>query len=474
MSVRDSRGMPLSTGNPTSLERYEKALDLIHSYFVDPLALLDQALAEDPDFVMGHAMRADLFILFGDNSVMPMLCASVEAGEKLARHANDRERRHIAAARAWLDGDLAGAVRRFGEILHDYPRDSLALQLAHVGDFFLGQSMMLRDRVAQVLPFWDASVPGFGYVLGMHAFGLEEAGNYARAEDTGRRALELNARDPWAIHAVTHVLEMQGRQAEGIRFLTRREADWAPDNSFAIHNWWHLALFQLDLGEHAGALDLYDRRVRAQPSKFALEMVDATALLWRLALQGVDVGDRWQELAACWQSTIDDGFYAFNDAHAMMAFVASRREPDIEALLASLERRADRSGTNASMVVEVGLPLCRALREFGRGAYSTAADGLLAIRSIAHRFGGSHAQRDLIHLTAQEAAHRAGRHRLALALASERTQVKPASPFNWKLAARSARQIGDEPLAGAVSRRASELAHARLEAARQQLASRAA
>jgi tetratricopeptide (TPR) repeat protein len=471
MSLRDSRGMPLSTGNPASLERYEKALDLIHSYFVDPLAVLDAAVSEDPEFVMGHAMRAGLIILAGDSSVLPMLRASVEAGEKLHLRANDRERRHLAAARAWLDGDLGGAVRRYGELLHDYPRDSLALQVAHVGDFFLGQSTLLRDRVAQVLPYWDASVPGYGYVLGMHAFGLEETGDYARAEDSGLRALALNPRDPWAIHAVTHVFEMQGRQADGIRLLTQRVADWAPDNSFAIHNWWHLALFHLDLGEIDKVLALYDARIRGrEPSKFALDMVDATALLWRLALQGVDVGSRWQELADCWRPTIGDGFYAFNDAHAMMAFVATGRGADIEALLGSLERRARGSGTNAYMAGEVGLPLCRALREFGRGAYAAAAEGLLAIRPIAHRFGGSHAQRDLIHLTALEAAHRAGRHRLAFALASERTQLKPSSPSNWKLAARSARQIGDEPIAAQVGERAVQLARARLQAAREQLA----
>jgi tetratricopeptide (TPR) repeat protein len=466
MSLRDSRGVSLSTRNPASLVRYERALELIQSYFVDPLAVLDEAIAEDRDFVMAHAMRAGLIILFGDHSVLPLMRASIEAGERLAGQANDRERRHLAAARAWLEGDLTGSVRRYGEILHDYPRDSLALQIAHVGDFFLGQSSMLRDRVAQVLPYWDRNVPGYGYVLGMHAFGLEETALYSRAEDTGRRALELNPRDPWAVHAVAHVYEMQGRQADGIRWLTSREQDWAPDNGFAIHNWWHLALYHLDLGDTTAVLDLYDQRVRAQPSKFALDLVDATALLWRLTLQGVDVGSRWQELADSWEPAIDAGFYAFNDAHAMLAFTSAGREASVAALLVSLERRAQGGGTNAMMVRDVGLPLCRAVRDFARAAYASAAERLLELRPTAHRFGGSHAQRDLIHLTAQEAAHRAGRHRLAFALAAERTQVKPASPVNWRLAARAARNMGDAQMASSMSERAIEVASQRLEAAR--------
>jgi hypothetical protein len=117
-------------------------------------------------------------------------------------------------------------------------------------------------------------------------------------------------------------------------------------------------------------------------------------------------------------------------------------------------------------VRDVGLPLCRAVRDFARAAYAAAAEQLLELRPTAHRFGGSHAQRDLIHLTAQEAAHRAGRHRLAFALAAERTQVKPASPVNWRLAARAARNMGDAQMASSMSERALEVASQRLEAAR--------
>ena len=320
MSQRDSRGLVLSTNNPNSLARYEQALDLIHGYYMDPTAVLDAALAEEPDFVAAHCMRAGYAILFGDSAAQPQLREAVKAGEDLVGIANDRERRHIAAARAWLDGEFELGSRRYGEILEDYPRDSLALQVAHVGDFFLGQSSLLRDRIAQVLPYWDASVPGYGYLLGMHAFGLEECAEYGRAEASGRRALEINARDPWAVHAVAHVMEMQGRHAEGIEWLNSRSEDWSQNNAFAVHNWWHLALYHLDLGDHTRVLELYDSQVRAQPSPYSLDMVDATAMLWRLDLRGVDIGERWQELANSWERTLEDGFYAFNDVHAMMSF----------------------------------------------------------------------------------------------------------------------------------------------------------
>jgi tetratricopeptide (TPR) repeat protein len=454
MALEDRRGVSVSTDNRPSLDRYEQALDLLNSYFNDPLAAIDAALAEDPGFVMGHCFRAGLLTTTTDKAAEPMLRESVEAGEALAVNANDRERRHLAAARAWLDGDFEQAAARYGDIAIEHPRDGLALQLAHLGDFYLGQSSQLRDRIARALCDWDDSVPGYGYVLGMHAFGLEEMGDYGRAEERARRALELNPRDPWAVHAGAHVMEMQGRLGDGVNWLTSRTNDWAPDNGFAFHNWWHLALYHLDLGQHARVLELYDTAIRPKPSELPLEMLDAAALLWRLHLRGVEVGNRWSELASAWEKRVEDAYYVFNDMHAMMAFVAGGREASARKLLDVLVRRLEEAGTNAMMTRDVGLPICRAIQAFGRGNYSAAIEELMPVRQIAHRFGGSHAQRDVLSLTLIEAALRAKDVKLARALASERTELKPTSPFNWSLTARTREIAGDAAGAGAARTKA--------------------
>ena len=443
MALNDCRGIPVSTQNRTLLEKYEQAVELSAGYFVDPFATIQAVLEEDPTFAAAHCFRAGLIVTATDRSLVPILGESVAAVDALGRRANERERAHIAAARKWLEGDFAGSVRAYGDILLDYPRDLFALQVAHVGDFFLGASTMLRDRVAQVMPHWDANTPGYGYVLGMHAFGLEETALYAKAEDTGRRALEINRRDPWAVHAVAHVMEMQGRVRDGIDWLGSREPDWSRDNGFAFHNWWHSALFHLDLGETQHAIDLYDRRIRPTPSQVPLEMIDASALLWRLELRGVDVGARWDRLADAWAPASEDAYYAFNDVHAVMALVGSKRIDRAQRVVESLERRASGTDTNAMMSREVGLPLAQALVAFAKGAYADCANLLIPIRTIANRFGGSHAQRDVIHLTLSEAALRAGNQRLARALAAERTQLKPTSPFNWQFTARALEAGGD-------------------------------
>jgi tetratricopeptide (TPR) repeat protein len=444
MNHTDRRGMPVSTSHHETIDACDDAIELFHGYYGNPIEALERAVAMSPEAVMPRVAKAGILLTTTERQYEPIAAGEIDAAVRSTAAANARERGHIAACRAWLEGDWRRAVREWGDVLLDYPRDTLALQLAHLGDFFLGQSQMLRDRVARVLPYWRESTPGFGYVLGMHAFGLEECGDYVHAEQTGRRAVEINARDPWAVHAVAHVMEMQGRVPQGIDWLESRSSDWSPDNGFAFHNWWHLALYYLDLGETAKVLELYDQRIRPGRSQVALEMIDATAMLWRLHLRGIDVGSRWKELADAWEPLAADAHYAFNDSHAMMAFVADGRDAAARTLLAALRARADHGGgTNAVMTREVGLPVCVALAAFGRGEWDVVIEMLRPARLVAQRFGGSHAQRDILSLTLIEAALRSGETRLARALAAERTQVKPSSPFNWRLTARAQALLGE-------------------------------
>jgi len=438
MALSDVRGNPVSTDEQASMDAYERAQTLFHGYYGDPLGIIDQALADDPVFVMGHLLRAGMMITASDKCVEPLLRESVEAAEGLYDIANERERRHTAAARAWLDGEFSHSLRRYADILIDHPHDTWALQVGHIGDFLLGRSTMLRDRVAGILPAWNQGMPDFGYVLGMYAFGLEETNLYDKAEAQGRRALDLNPRDPWAVHAVAHVLEMQGRVDEGIAWLNGRRDDWSTDNMLSIHNWWHLALFHLDRDETDEVLALYDKRLRESSTGQVLDLIDASAMLWRLLLRGVDVGPRWRQLADVWQARGGTGYYAFNDVHALMAYLGSGDGAAAQQLIEAMEAAAQEAGTNAMMTRDVGLPVAHALVAFVREDYALTVDLLRDVRLIAHRFGGSHAQRDVLALTLVEAALREGARSLAKALTAERMALKPNSAGNRKLASRAA------------------------------------
>ena len=445
MALNDARGEPTSSSNRAALDGFETAVAELNAYVGDPLATINGVIEADPSFVLGPILKAHILSLSTERAAEPELRRTVEAAEALDHNANARERGHIRAVRVWLDGQYHEMPNLLEKVLIDHPRDLLALQIAHIGDFFVGDALNLRDRIARVLPAWDERVPGYGYALSMHAFGLEEMGDYGAAEAAAKRAIALNPKDAWGIHAFAHVCEMQARHADGIAWLESREKDWAAGNFFQIHNWWHLALYYLDRGDVAKVLALYDGPIRSGHSKIALDMLDAAALLWRLHLLDVDCGARWDELTTLYSPLTDDAYYAFNDMHAMMCFTATGRAAEAAKLLGAQETLASEwSGTNAMMTREIGLPVCQAIHAFGHGDYATTVDLLLSPRTKANRFGGSHAQRDVLTQTLIVAALKSGQQRLARALANERIALKPASASGHGFLARALAALGDQ------------------------------
>ena len=428
MAQRDAQENSITGASAAAVALFDQAVAQLQSYRNDPIATLDEAIADSPGFVMAYAMKAHIALLATETAMLPMAREAVDRATLLP--ANEREQGHLASVKEALAGDFVGARDRLETVLYAHPRDALALQAAHLWDFYLGDARNLRDHVSQVLPAWSPSIPGYGAVLGMYAFGLEETADYGRAEARGREAIALNPQDAWAQHAVAHVMEMQGRTEDGIAWMRGNEAGWSQDNFFAVHNWWHLALYHLDRGEHTAVLALFDGPIDAGRSTVVLDMVDAAALLWRLKLRDIELGDRWQPVADVWAERIGDGHYAFNDMHAMMALVGAGREDAAERLLETMVVRLGKGGTNDLMLQQVGLPVARAIHAFGAGDYRRTVALLRPVRSFAARFGGSHAQRDVIDWTLTEAAVRAGDAGLAQALAAERLALKPDSPVN--------------------------------------------
>ncbi len=435
MVLRDELDNLVTGATPASLEHYQHALRLLQCYVGDPVAVVDNAIAASPAMVMAHALRAWLHLLGTEPAGLPVARESLQTARRLP--ANRREAGHLEAISHIIVGRWHAAGRILEDVTVESPRDALALQAGHQIDFFTGSSRMLRDRIARALPAWHARMPGFHALHGMYAFGLEENADYARAEEQGRRAVELEPRDGWAQHAVAHVMEMQGRQREGIAWMRANPDAWARDSFFCVHNWWHLALFHLDLGEIEEVLALFDGPIYGKRSAVALDMVDASALLWRLHLRGLDLGNRWSALADRWEPLAAAGNYAFNDVHAMMAFMGADRPRAAASLLDAQAAAMARDDDNAMFTREVGHPVTLAIQAFAQGAHGEAVRLLRPVRNIAARFGGSHAQRDLIDLTLIEAAIRSNSTHLAAALVAERIAAKPTSPWALTLRHRS-------------------------------------
>jgi tetratricopeptide (TPR) repeat protein len=418
----DRWGVPVRSGSAEAVALLDEAIEDLAALAGDPVADAEAAVAADDGLVLGHIYRAYL-ALYGTTS--EGVATAAEMLKKLDEAVlGEREAHHLRAARSWADGDWEAAARSLERALLCHPRDLLALKVVQDLYFFLGNRLELRDAAARVLPAWPRDLPGWGYVQGIYAFGLEENADYRQAESRARAALDHNPGDVWSVHALAHVFEMEGSQRVGVEFLTASADHWS-SSFFAIHNWWHRTLYHLELGEVDEALRLYDAPIRAGRSTQWLDVVDAAALLWRLSLFGVDVADRAAQLAADIDDLVGDPVYIFNDWHALMAFgLAGDRARAERVILANRHLTAP---TNRAAAQRAGLDLLEAFAAFAAGRPGRAIDLLVDIRPRANVVGGSHAQRDVIDLTLIAAAARAGDDSLARALVAERVARKPSA-----------------------------------------------
>ena len=425
----DLRGYPVSGASPRALELYESALGTLLLARGDALPLCRRSLADSTGFVAAREMAATLLLYSRDPRDYEAGKAACD--ELMALPMSRRERAHATALRLAAAGDYRAARAQYERIVIDTPRDAVALWASQLIDYYVGEPQALRVRAERALPAWSDAVPGYHAVLAMLAFGLEECGEYAAAEDFARRALALEPLDRRALHALLHVFEMQGRAEEGVRVLLSQDRRLP----LANHLWWHLALFELHAHGPSAALEVYERRMRLDGLS---DLIDASALLWRIALSGADMEAWFAALAGRWAPHAEDAYCAFNDLHAVMAFVGAGQWTMAERVLAAQERRVvPATGINYDMTRSVGLPACRAIIAFGRGDYVLAERLLRGLPPVAHRIGGSHAQRDVLQLT-RAAAAAAARRCLPLRRGFAGPRSAPRSAGAWQRAAPAA------------------------------------
>jgi len=458
--LSDARGLAVTAASPEAVGHLDATIASYCGMRLDTGDRLKQALAADPGFLFAHTLKGYFMMLFAKRDFVARARQALAAAEAAAQavDATAREREHLAALRDWVGGDWRRALSRWEAILVDHPRDLVALRLAQYSTLYKGDSEGLRDSVARVMHAWDDGVPGYGFVLGAYAFGLEEVGDYEAAERVGRRAIEINPADVWAAHAVAHVFEMQDRQREGIAWIDGLDREWGELHNFVFHIRWHRCLYHLELAQYDRVLDLYDREVRAESTEEYLDISNAVALLWRLEQLGLDVGGRWAELAERSLARIDDHVLVFADLHYAIALATPGGDAGIERWLQSSRRYAESAGESQSAVMaDPGLGLAAASIAHRRGESAGVVDLLLPLRPALRSIGGSRAQRDLWEQMLIDAALKAGRFPLARALLSERTLLRPRNVWGWTHTARAAEALGDHAAARAAEAEAKRL-----------------
>ena len=444
----DVRGLPISAASAESAAAYDHLCTGYLTYRADTPGRLAAALEADPAFALAHCMQGYFAMLGFKQAVVPVAIAAARTARSLAAGATPRERLHVAALTAWSAGELDQAIDLWEQILRAHPHDIVAFRLAHFVNFWLGRPQDMVASVERVIPAWSPDIPGYPVMLACRCFALEETGNYLGAEPCGRRAIELDPGDLWAAHAVAHIMEMQGRRTEGIEWITRLAPNWEGSHNLQHHLWWHCALFELEQGDHAQVLELYDTRFRnlaapltvASPDVY-IDVQNATSTLFRLERLGVDVGDRWEELADKAEARIGDCVSAFTLPHWLMALLATGRPSAAARMVESIRAYAKGPGTVAPIVRDYVLPIAEAQLAHAAGRHAEAVARMRPALGGMYRLGGSHAQQDVLEQLFVDAALKAGsiaNVRLALERVAGRRAIPPERYAGWREAARLA------------------------------------
>ncbi|HEY7611034.1 MAG TPA: tetratricopeptide repeat protein [Alphaproteobacteria bacterium] len=457
---KDCRGLELTAASDAAVAAYDRTVRAYLAFARDTGEHLKTVFKADAEMPMAHCLKGYFFQLFSNPALDAKADQALAAAEKAAdaRGATTRELMHIDALAAWRKGDLRRATDLWEVALIEHPLDILALKLGHFTHFYLGDAAELRDSVARVLPLWSETMPDYGFVLAMRAFGLEEAGDYAAAEAAGRRAVAINPGDIWGVHAVAHVLEMQGRSREGVAWLEGLAAGCEKANNFRFHTQWHQALFHFGLEQYDRVLALYDGKFRAEKTDDILDLSNAIAMLWRLEDEGVHVGTRWEELANIAERRANDHVLAFADAHFLMALAGAGRLDKAATMVKSMAG-ADPAAhaSEAPILAGIGAALGDAIVAFRRGDFAAAVERLYPKRAEIRLIGGSHAQRDVFARLLILAALKAGKAKLARALLAERAARNPNSAWTWKRSAEALAALGDATAAKDARERAQRL-----------------
>ncbi|CAJ0581486.1 unnamed protein product, partial [Mesorhabditis spiculigera] len=361
----------------------------------DPLALIPRAFAVAlKTLATSHSYRIDKEY---QEEVETLL-----SDAKAHPTASEREKQHCYAACLYATGHKARACVIWEEILREHPNDMMAAKFAHDAYFFMGESEQKRDSIARIIDKVPLEEPCASYLHGMYAFGLEECGEYKKAEEHAITGLSLQRQDCWATHARAHCMEMNGRTREGREFLENTVADWEPCYMLATHNYWHNALYYYEDGDYGSALTIFDEKIapRQAASHGLLDYVDAASLLMRLELEGVNVGEeRWKTLFSP-DKHVGDHVILFNDVHFCPALIKSEKDSIEKKLHASLARYISDQplgiyGDNQVISHDVAPLLYEGMRSYAKKEWENSAKLIAKCHSQIKRIGGSTAQRDV-------------------------------------------------------------------------------
>ncbi|NUH66998.1 tetratricopeptide repeat protein [Sulfitobacter sp. S0837] len=427
--TRDLYGLEITASRPETVQAIN---DFIHGFlsYQPKAAGIVVAADADPENALVNAYAALLW-MFLENPDAPEKAHPYLKRAEAASGANPRERKVVQAVGHWVSGDVPALITCCDQITDRWPRDLAMLKLAQYHLFNQGDAAEMLRIALKSLP----AAEDIAYIHGMIAFGYEQCHLLDRAEAAARRAMELRPDEPWAHHALAHVMLTEGRIAEGARFMESVAETWAGLNSFMrSHNWWHLTLFYLSQGRHDDVRRAYDQHIWGLEKDYSQDQIGAVSLLARMEFAGVDVGDRWDDVADHVAARGLDTVSPFLTLQYLYALCCTGR-PEAKEMLAAIEARAkDSAAHDHAAWAEVALPAARGIVAHAEKDWDEAIQQMgMALPRMAE-CGGSHAQRDLFEQIHIDALIRGGRTSAAQQVLEMRRANDPDSvPLNLML-----------------------------------------
>lgn len=431
LMAQDSLGNEVTTGSDTTLRGIDDFVTGFLGYENQAANVLAAADA-DPASPLANIYAGFTWMFLEAAGAEDKARIYLERAEALRLRANPREELLLDQLERWVAGDIP-AVQRIGEtIVDNFPRDLASVKLHQYFSFNRGDARAMLDIARKA----EAANRDSPHLHGMLAFGYEQMHDLTAAEREARLALEIKEKEPWAQHALAHVMLSTGRVREGVDFLAEAQRTWVDLNSFMYtHNWWHKALFHISLGDSAAVFDAYDNHVWGIEPTYSQDQVGAVSLLARMEIAGLDVGDRWQQLAEYLRPRARDVLQPFLTLQYLYG-LARADFAEADTLLAAVEDKAETSQAFDRLVWrDVALPAARGVYAHARRDWASAARNLTIANPRMTEIGGSHAQRDLFGQILLDAHLKLGNWRIAeQMLEMRRTWDPDGIPLNRDLA----------------------------------------
>lgn len=451
--MRDGRGLEVANAGQEAIA----AIDLLRDEWLAFGKRLPEVVAaadQEQACALLPLMSANLLLTVNSPAALEIATRQFAKGKKLAG-SDRREQGWLAATEAAFARDKQTAQKLLEDLLAEWPRDLVAAKVAQIHAIDRGDSEGILRIGERIVP----ANPDVRQVLAMRAFGLEECNRIDEAEAEARKSLEIDRRDPWAHHVVAHCLEARGRLPEGVAFLRSMSDTWETCNSFMFtHNWWHLALFLIDLDRTEEALALFDGKVWGVDKEFSEDQINAVSLLARLELHGADVGGRWADIATYLKPRLHEHFTPFLDLHYLYGLARAGESAAVTEMLASLEDRAERATpSEREGWSDCAVPAAHGLAAHAGGDHAAAARYLGQAVPHLTSIGGSIAQRALFGAIHLDAMMRSGWNDAALKVLQADDRERPTVPATKRALASLLRRLGRSEQAMAAEYQAEQL-----------------